>query len=492
MKTIKYLLIACFGVLQMTACTDLKSTDFSTIDPGFFPKNDEDAKALLTSCYSPFSASWYGGYWSSAQGGFHVMSDMASDMMDCQWGDNPWGPIVRFNWHANWGPITTFYERYRHISKLTITIDRIEQIEMNDKDLQKRYIAELKALRGWLAYMIYDMYGPMTIATLEQLKEPLADLQIERATEEACQKFIVDNLTEAAAVLPAKMTGADYGRVSSGLCHTVLMKFYMLTKQWDKAVAEGRTLQGYGYSLMPDYKSIFLLENEGNSEIIHVATADITSNQQLWLAHVLPGTYPTQNPNIQKWNGYRMVWKYYHTFDQTDKRLSTLIGEYVGSDGKTYNEKTPGADLAKGAIPFKIGEDPAATGEESGVDWIIYRYADVLSTLGEALVRQTNSVTQEAIDLLNVTKHRAGIHEFTLAELSSPDAYLTEVLKERGHEFYCEGFRRSDLIRHGKYEQAAINKGYGATYKPQIFERFPLPQWIINEGKGKVVQNTGY
>lgn len=492
MKTLKYLLIACFSLTLTTSCTDLVSEDYSVIDPSFFPKNDEDAKALVTSCYSPFSASWYGGYWSSASGAFHVMSDMASDIMDCQWGDDPWGPVVRFNWHANWVPITTFYERYRHISKLTVSIDRVNSIQMKDKDLQARLVAELKALRGWLAYMIYDMYGPMTIATLEQLNDPLADIQLPRATEEETQKFIETNLLEAAAVLPARASSSDYGRVSAGLCRTVLMKFYMLTKKWDKAVEQGRLIQGYGYSMMPKYKDIFTLENEGNSEIIHAATASITTNSELWHAHVLPGNYPTKNPNIQCWNGYRVVWSFFEKYDKNDDRLTTLIGEYMGTDGTLYNRENPAANLAKGAIPFKIGEDPAATGEASGVDWVIYRYADVLSMLGESLVRQNGSVTQEAVDLLNGTKARAGIKIFTLAELSTPELYLTEVLRERGFEFYGEGFRRTDLIRHEKYEQAAIQKGYGETYKAGTFERFPLPQSIINEGKGKVVQNPGY
>lgn len=495
-KIVYYMLFALGTTASFNSCTKVISEDYTNIDPGFFPKNDNDAVALVTAVYNQFSAGNYSGYWSSASGGFHVMSEMATDILDCQWGADPWGPVVSFNWHANWNPITTFYWRYQHISRLTMAINRIETLEMTDKTLQQRLIAECKALRGWLAFMLYDLYGPVPIASLEQLQNPLGDSQLPRATEEAMKQFIETNLTEAinANVLPYKATGSSYGRVSLALCHTVLMKHYMLTQQWQKAVAAGRELQKseYALTLLNNYKDVFTLENERNGEIIHAATAAIATNATLWLAHVLPGPYPTVNPSLQKWGGYRMIWKFFHTYDPADKRLEVINGEFTGTDGVVYNELNPGAPLAKGAIPIKVGEDPASTGEQSGVDWIIYRYADVLMLLGEAIVREGGSVTQEAVDLLNSVRTRAGLSSFVLSDFSSPDAYFDKVLTERGHELFCEGARRSDLIRHGKYQAAAEFKGYGSTYRPNVFERWPLPQRAIDEGKGTVIQNTGY
>jgi hypothetical protein len=489
-----YKILIYFSVIAgFVSCTNLVSEDYSNIDPGFFPANDADANALITACYNPFSASWYDGYWSCAQRGFQVMPEMATDILDCQWGANPWGPVVSFNWTASWSPVTTFYTRYQHISRITLAIYRIEKLEMQNKSLQSQYIAELKALRGWLAYMLYDLYGPVPIATLEQLQSPLEDVQLSRLSDDEMKSFIETNLNEAAAALPAKMTDSNYGRASAALCHIVLMKYYMLTKQWSKAVNEGRELQKseYGFGLVDNYKDIFTLTNERNKEIIHAATATLSTNATLWLAHVLPGNYPTQNTAIQKWNGYRIIWKYYHTFDPADKRLETISAAYTGTDGVEQSEDNPGQNLAKGAIPLKVGEDPGSTGEGSGVDWIIYRYADALLLLGEAIVRNGNSVTQEAVDLLNQVRTRAGLGAYSLSDFASAQDYLDKMLEERGHELYCEGFRRSDLIRHGKYRWAAEWKGYGDTYRDD-FERWPIPQSYIDEGKGAVVQNPGY
>lgn len=497
MKKIVFIFYICLAAtISLTSCTKLVSEDFSNIDPTIFPLTDNDAVSLVTACYNPFSAGSYSGYWSSADGGFHVMSDMATDVMDCQWGADPWGPVVSFNWHANWAPVTKFYSRYQHISRLTLTISRIESMDMQDKNLQARLIAECKALRGWLAYMLYDLYGPVPLASIEQLENPLEDTQIPRATEEEMQKFIETNLLEAieSKTLPLRASGKDEGRVSVALCHMVLMKHYMLTKQWKNAEYRGRELQKseYGFGLMEDYKDIFTLDNQWNKEVIHAATASISTNPTLWLAHVLPGPYPTQNPSIQKWGGYRVTWSFYNTYNTNDKRLSVLSGNFVGTDGVLYNQANPGVPLAKGALPIKVGEDPASTGESSGIDWIIYRYADVLTLLSETIVRQENHVTQEALDLLNAVRTRAGLPGYLLSDVSSADLFLKKLLQERGHEFFCEGVRRTDLIRHGKYQEAAEFKGYGSTYKPIIFERWPLPQKAIDEGKGVVVQNPGY
>jgi hypothetical protein len=76
------------------------------------------------------------------------------------------------------------------------------------------------------------------------------------------------------------------------------------------------------------------------------------------------------------------------------------------------------------------------------------------------------------------------------------------LLEERGHEFYFEGVRRQDLIRHGKFIEAALAKARFAgqpTGKIETkvdgqykYEKFPLPTHLITEGQGIIIQNPGY
>lgn len=479
-----------------TSCTNLESEMYNVINPDMFPITENDAIALVTSAaYSPFRSNWYSGLYASSQGGIHVISDMTTDIGYCQWNDAVWPDMLQVNFtpKSN-GVIATYKDYIREVSKMTLTLDRIADIKMK-QETKDRLNAELHCGRGWLAYVLYDMYGPIQIASLEMLKDPTSDEVAPRVSKEEMVKFIEDDLTTAIATLPAtyKKSDNNYGRFTKGLAYTVLMKLYMHEQNWAKAVECGRELMKpeYGYKLMNSYADIFTLENEGNSEAIWSCICSRSVNQQMWLAHVLSSAYPTKNPSIQKWGGYRVMWDFYRTFDAKDKRLEVLIGDFIGEDGVHYSEQNPGSVLTSGAMPIKYGEDPDATGEESQIDWIVFRYADVLTLLSEAIVRQGNAVTPEAVTLLNEVHTRAGLPAYTTADFASPSAFLDAVLMERGHELWFEGTRRTDLIRYRKYIEYA-RKYKGSVAAQDYMNLMPLPQTVINESKGKIVQNPEY
>ena len=195
-----------------------------------------------------------------------------------------------------------------------------------------------------------------------------------------------------------------------------------MRKNWAKAEECGRELlkAEYGYGLMDRYADIFTLENEGNKEIIFACTEERGTNLQLWHDHALPGNYPTQNTAIQKWDGYKVPWPFYRTFEEGDDRLSVLVGEYVGTDGVLFNEESDIAkhgNLYSGAVPVKYGEDPESTGDGSQIDLVVYRYADVLTLLSEAIVRKGNAVTSEALD--QVLSQKWGEHYISLADVTA-------------------------------------------------------------------------
>lgn len=495
-KIVSILSIALATTAFLPSCTNLTSEMYDIINPDIFPKNEDDANALVTAAaYGPFRSNWYDGMFTSANGGIHVIGDMTTDIGYCQWNDVCWPDLLQVNFTPNSDCPTRIYKTYiNYIGKMTLALDRLSGITMKE-DIKKRLEAEVLCGRGWLAYMLYDFHGTIQIPTLEQLNSPLAEQIIKRASQEEMIKFIEDDLHAAIAVLPATYAPSSplYGRFTKGLAYTVLMKLYMHEKNWAKAIECGRELMKpeYGYKLMENYKDIFTLENEGNAETIWAAICSSSVNKQLWLAHVLSSECPTKNESIQKWGGYRVLWPFYDTFDKSDKRLEVLVGEFVGTDGVLYNKENRGSVLQTGAIPVKYGEDPAATGEESQIDWIVYRYADVLTLLSEAIVRNGNAVTPEAVDLLNMVRTRAGLKAYKVSDFANTDAFLEANLTERGHELWFEGVRRSDLIRYGKYIE------YARTYKDSksaqdYMNLMPLPQTIIDESKGQIAQNPGY
>jgi hypothetical protein len=390
---------------------------------------------------------------------------------------------------------------------MTLTIDRLEQIDM-DEAKKEQLIAEVRCGRAWLTFLLYDLYGPVPLADLKTLKNPLAEIIVPRATEEEMQTFIEEDLLAAAEVLPYnyKKGDAGYGRFTRGLCYTLLLKFYMLpgVERWGDAEAAGWELTDpqYGYDLVPEYKDIFTVANEKNVETIFAVGCQRGEISQAWSSYVLPNDYPSVPANVVKYQMMSLAWPFVHTYDPADKRLTeTIITEYLSTAaGRPRNEKD-GKDndgpLKWGAIPMKYEIDPNTSGTDMETDFIIYRYADVLTLLAEAIVRNNNTVTTDAIQLLNRTRTRALPGKpFTAAQFPTPAAFLDSLLLERAHELYCEGHRRSDLIRHGKYIEAMQAKA--ATWNEttlvtnEDYYRFPIPQSIINEGKGIIEQNPGY
>ena len=134
-----------------------------------------------------------------------------------------------------------------------------------------RYTAELKCGIGFLAFLLYDMYGPIPLPDMETLKNPVVDNILPRATEEEMRTYIETNLKEAAAILPYKYDASDYGRFTKGLANTLLLKFYMRIGDWNNAVVVGEELttdKEYGYQVVEDYNSLFTLDTERNMEVI--------------------------------------------------------------------------------------------------------------------------------------------------------------------------------------------------------------------------------
>jgi hypothetical protein len=481
----------------MLQSCELESEVYNTINPTLFPKTAADAKALVT-------ANAYGGFrcdngFFSLANGYVIISEIVSDIGHCNWADR--NALVFNRWTDATSYFGNVWQYTKFLSRATLTIDRIEGINMPDEQKQQ-YIAELRCARGWMAFLMYDLYGPIPIADIETLKNPLEEKILSRLSEEEMQQYIVTELTEAAKVLPYnyKKGDADHGRFTKGLCNTALMKLYMQTEQWAKAEEYGRELMKpeYGYDLVPVFRDIFTAANEKNVETIWANNCLVGYQMNAWMPHVIPRDFSTAPYNITKWGGVRVTWDFLHSFEEGDTRREGIIYEFMGESGVLHNEENdvPSMGVLKtGPAPLKYEIDITSTGTDSQIDWIVYRYADVLTLLAEAIVRKGDAVTQEAVDLLNRVRTRAGLPAYTMSSFSSPRDFLDKLLMERAHEFYAEGCRRQDIIRDGTYVELVKRKCQilgEPTLVNENYQRIPLPQSVINEGQGIIKQNPGY
>ena len=514
MKRIKGLSIllgtALFGLVS--ACSDLTPIDYSEINPNNFPKNEEDVQALVMNCYRPLRGNWWDGIFTPSEKGVMFVNDCTTGIITGDFGVQKMASELNFfptsteiTWFYYTRPNSDYSDGYLNkISTCTLTLDDIANAPIAERKKQA-YEAEVRCARAFLAYTLYDMYGPLVIAPLDVLKNPLKERPLGRLTREEQVKFIEDDLLFAAEHLPMP-DKAEYGRFSKGFAKMLLIRLYLhetpISKDYfNKVETLARELMApqYGYQLQRDYVKMFELGGQGsaNKEIIYAlpcSYAGPSINQ--WHMMVLPTEFE-QGDMTGGWGTVTSTWAFYDSFDAKDVRRTKLLTTYKSSTGVVKDRTTPDSKLAVGPIALKMGYDPRvkASNGASDIDLILYRYADVYLSLAEALSQKTGATgndLKEAVDLINVVRRRAGINNLSAAALDTPEKVLDAILTERWHEFWCEnGQFRADLIRHHKFIPW-VKKIYNSPYAEEYKEVYPLPLSAINDGKGAVKQNPGY
>lgn len=507
MKKIRTLLVvaAAFASGAMFGGCSLVSEEYGTVNDSIFPQSEEDADMLVIgSAYEIFRLGQWAGWFS--QDTYLGISDIVI---------NKAGGYFPWNWgnfkFDMWPMLDPWNNYFRKLGLLEQTQAILTDLPSTDKKTRARQIAEVKLAKGWLAFQLWTLYGPIPLVPLEALNDPLNEQNIPRATEDQMEEYIVTNISEAIPDLELKYEygSPDYGRFTQALGHMVLLKFYMQKRYWDKAETEARELMDgkYGFDLIPEYKDLFTLANEGHKETIWACPGvdGICNGVGVFVANSLPADYDCGVPAQAAWNGNALTWPFYFTFEEGDKRIvePLVIAEYVGKDGTVHNyhndRETGNLSWQNywGPAAVKYEVDPSSTGYSSNIDWIVYRYADVITLLAEAIYKQVG-VTQEAVDQINRLRARAGLDTYSLGDPEVSNAnFMETLLEERAHELYWESdFRRLDLIRNDLWNEKMKEKCEWYNDTPytgkEEFELFPIPNDAIIASNGAITQNPGY
>ena len=100
-------------------------------------------------------------------------------------------------------------------------------------------------------------------------------------------EFILKELKEIAPQLPESYSGSDVGRITRGAALTLKARLELFEHQYDDCMATCSEVMGLGYELFPDYKGLFKIANENNSEVI-LDVQYVESLYGNWVLGVLP------------------------------------------------------------------------------------------------------------------------------------------------------------------------------------------------------------
>lgn len=485
------LYFAGISLLAFVSC----SKDFLTVTPqtsvvaASFFQTEEDYRQAVTAAYRPLQGLYNDAY---------VMGEMRSDNTHYIYKTNDRGGqnVQRENISAFTDNSSNTYTRskyvncYSGIARANAVLVRIDAASIPDA-VKQNLKGQAKFLRAFYYFELVQYYGGVPLHLTEVTQ--VAQASLPRSSADDVYKQVIADATEAAALLP--VTQNPKGQVTKGSAKTLLGYVYMTLKQYSQAETVLKEVTTLGYSLLPDYASIFDPANKNNAEsIFEVQYLQGTFGLQSNFAYLFaPAVTDTKNitgisGNNQSFGGWNIPSAdLIAAYEPGDKRKAASIADtYIDPSGNVV------------AQPFVKKYLHAHTVfNNTNNNWPVYRYADVLLLLAECLNEQAKSA--EALPYLNLVRSRAGLPNIT----TTVQATLRDVIaKERRIELAFENHRWLDLVRTGKAIE--VMTAYGTKMKQQFSylgpetynvtaQRFifpiPFDEIAINKS---LTQNPGY
>ena len=349
---------------------------------------------------------------------------------------------------------------YQIIARTNQILSSIDNVQI-DAAVKNNLKGQALFLRAFAYFELVRYFGkvPMHLTPVtgrEDAAAPLANVADVYAQ-------IVKDASEAAKLLPNKAT-QEAGRATSGAAKMLLANVYIHQKKWAEAEPLLRDIvTNDTYQLMPDYNDAFSFTsaNKNNAESVfevqYLEGAAGFNGNQIYRFVPTPITAAELRPitgtsNAQPLSGENNK---IHTpdliaaYEPGDKRKDISIGYVTLSQSLRENKEYP---------YIKKYARPHAQHNNTGQNWPVYRYAEVLLFLAEALNEQGKA--GEAAPYLNQVRARAGLG----ATPASSQADMREaIFKERRVELAFENKRWFDLVRTGRVKE--IIGAYGARVK---------------------------
>jgi hypothetical protein len=488
-KTTRNILLAS-AIFLMAGCSDfLDEEAFTQYDPDEFLQDEIGVDALLTGAYSGINITGY-----TMRNIYFILGEFNTDMTwETGGGLNRLVvPIIQFNWDPTTGffngHYNTFYQAIARANNVLLVVNSLSEVEPSTV---AKIESEAKFIRAFSYYQLHNVFGPTPIielppdASLDDIER--IGKETARATEEEYRAYVEADLLFAAQNLEA---GGVSSRANRGSALGLLTKFYLNTKQWQKAAETAQQVLNLDYSLYPDYSELFSVDGENNNEYIFRFECLLGSNQiNVYMPHAFPPRYPIQSNWINFGAMFRTYTDYYETFEDQDERKKLFVEEYtqIGASEPTLLNRDQDGNPLDDVRSFKYLPDPNAIGQANGNDIPYIRLTDIILSRAEAL-NEINGPTQEVVELINRVRERVNATPITLTEYGDKSSMRDFILAERGREFYSEGLRREDLIRHGSFIQQALDRGIPAAEHQVLY---PIPQAQIDNNPN-LQQNPGY
>jgi len=435
--------------------------------------------------------------------------EFSTDEAVVGWPDAGIPDFHKMNWTSNNPFIKGLY--YRSFYQITLCNDFIRQssdaklaergITGADADNIRRYRAEARFLRAFQYSVLMDLFGKPAFITDDTAIGAALPTQ---KTRTELFNYIESELKAIESQLAAPRSN-EYGRADQAAAWALLARIYLNAQVYtgtarytDAITYSKKVIDVPGYQLLSDYTRLMRADNHiNNTEAILTINYDGKKTQNYggttFITHAaVGGNMSTADFGIDyAWAGTRVTKNIPLLFADDDKRAQFFKGNN-GIEIDDIGEFKDGYAVTK----FKNKTAANASGSDLtfvDIDFPLFRLAEQYLIYAEAVKRGGNGGSEAtAIGYLNLLRQRA----FGNASGNINSYTVDFILDERGRELYWEGFRRTDLIRFGKFtEDSYLWPWKGGTKNGKGVESwrkvYPIPADDINSNPN-LTQNPNY
>lgn len=456
-----------------------------------FYKTADDFKQAINGTYAAVAGLLVGDHFAY----YMLLTDLRSDnCTEFDLGgsrDEQKNAIDRFEETASNETVTAFWQdSYKVIQRANAVLDHIDNAPL-DQNLKDQYKGEAKVLRAWAYYNLVRFYGgvPLTVTSQINIEE---SYKKGRASVETVYEQIISDLADAENLLPSSYPDIETGRVTKGTAEGLLGSVYLTRKKYEEAVtAFEKVINSHQYELLSDYSDLYKAGMQGNKESIwQIQFKSGTDN----LGSMFPNWYaPQGSGDILTSTGGAFGFcqptdDLAADYEEEDVRREAIGDGFINSQNDY--------EAAKYAKYYVIRETGSGH-DDSGADWYVLRYANVLLMCAEAINEVNQGPTPESYSYLNKVRTRAGLSPVSGLTYES---FKATVYHEERLEYPFEGHRWFDLLRTGraldvmnsKVSQAGDTATIGIISPVKDYQLlYPIPERVVSVSPD-IEQNPGY
>jgi starch-binding outer membrane protein, SusD/RagB family len=472
----KYIVFLFSLSLVFTSCDDfLTIVPETQLSSATFFKTENDFVQAVNAAYVPLRTYYNGPAWLLGE----LHSDNTFYMRNVLFGavENAenladFSVPVSNGTTPNSNVLAAWRQLYLIISRANQILTTIDAVQFNP-ETKANVKGQALFLRAFSYFHLVRYFGKVPLHLIPVANREGSSLPL--SEEAAVFDQIIKDLTEAIPLLPSKAQQLA-GRVTSGSARTLLGDVYIYRKRWtDAEQALAPVISSGQYTLMPSYSLAFPKNstNKNNAESVFEIQfregADGVQGNFLYQHLPYPlnvaevrALFNTGNPQPLDGQGNNIPTPdIIAAYEAGDLRKAVSFDYIIVSGRPGDNKLTP---------VIKKFRDNHAQHQNHGVNWPVYRYAEVLLLMAEALNEQGK--TSDAIGYLNQVRARAGLAGTT----ASGQANVREaIFKERRVELAFENKRWFDIIRTDRIQEIIVPYGQRIVANPLDYYFPPIP-----------------